>query len=78
MKTKYKFIHFEINASRLFCKDKPMWYVKNNRTTATLGIIDWYQPWRQYCFSPFHNTIFNDSRLADIQHFIGQLKEEKP
>lgn len=68
MKTKYKFIHFEL---------AEVWHCLNNKNNGILGLVYFYNPWKQWCFFPWGNTVFNDTCLADIQHFIGQLKEDK-
>ena len=78
MKTKYKFISFEKADFAEVPKGKPVWNLRNNRSEGLLGKIFWYSVWGQYCFYPEFDTIFNDTCLADIQHFIGQLKEGKP
>ena len=68
MKTKYKFIYF---------KEEPdnEWLICNNKSDVVLGCISYYYPWKQPVFVPVsHSTIFNDSCLLDIVHFIKQLK----
>jgi hypothetical protein len=74
MKTKYKFIYFEEVRSDLFQDEKKSFKMKNNRSKKTLGTIDWYEPWKRYCFIPSDLAVFDDSCLSDIIHFIGQLK----
>ena len=74
MKTEYKFIYF------IKVEDKPktsIWHCRNDRSDDLLGEIKWYGPWRQYCFYPVPETIFNVGCLEDINHFIGQLKAER-
>ena len=71
MKTRYKFIYF------IHVANKPktsVWHCLNNGSDSLLGGIEWYGPWRQYCFFPEFDTVFNVSCLEDINHFIGQLK----
>jgi hypothetical protein len=41
-----------------------------------LGIIKWYGAWRQYCFFPERDTIFNTQCMQDIMNFIINLKNE--
>jgi hypothetical protein len=74
MKTKYKFIYFEEVENDMFPEEKKIWWVKNNRSKSRIGSIEWYPPWSQYCFMPESQTVFNNTCLADIQNFIGQLK----
>ena len=42
-----------------------------------LGSIEWYGPWRQYCFSPRSGTVFNKGCLEDINAYIKQLMDER-
>ena len=35
-----------------------------------LGIVKWYGPWRQYCFFPSAETVFNKNCLDDIILFM--------
>jgi len=49
----------------------------NIRSGTPLGAVGWYSPWRQYCFFPIYDTVFNATCLADIQDFIGQAKKHR-
>ena len=42
-----------------------------------LAIIKWYGPWRQYCFYPEANTVWNVGCLQDINKFINDLMAER-
>jgi len=44
---------------------------------SILGHIKWYGPWRQYCFFPSPNCVFNVGCLNDIIIFIGGLMVER-
>ena len=52
-------------------------HVRNSRTAVFLGEIKWYGPWRQYCFEPRQNTIFNKTCLQDIVDVLQTLNEEQ-
>jgi len=41
-----------------------------------LGTVKWYGPWRQYCFYPEPDTVFNDVCLAKIIGFLATLNAE--
>ena len=43
----------------------------------TLGAIRWYGAWRQYCFYPSANTIWNTECLSEIRGAIIGLMEER-
>lgn len=38
-----------------------------------LGIIKWYGPWRQYCFYPNDDTLWNDGCLENVQSILKGL-----
>ncbi|MBY8999057.1 MAG: hypothetical protein KGD60_15125 [Candidatus Thorarchaeota archaeon] len=35
-----------------------------------LGIVKWYGPWRQYCFFPTNDTLWNHGCLGEVTGFI--------
>ena len=43
----------------------------------TLGIINWYGPWRQYVFEAHAGTVWSDGCLTDVQNKLAQLKAER-
>lgn len=71
IKTKYQYIHF------VKVDEKPktsVWECRNNRSNDVLGVVQWYGPWRQYCFHPsVLQVVFNVGCLMDICDFIKQL-----
>ena len=69
MKTKYKFIHFKPNTSK-----QDFWHCLTNKGDMQLGIIAYYQPWKQWILtsiSPYAE--FSSDCLEDIQDFIYTL-----
>lgn len=42
-----------------------------------LGQIKWYGPWRQYCFFPEDETVFNKTCLKDIMCFLEKLNSKE-
>lgn len=42
-----------------------------------LGEIKWYGAWRQYCFYPDGETIWNKQCLNDIVYYIKTLMDER-
>ncbi len=75
MKTKYKYIHF--GKIDLPGKKTSIWECFNNKSDYHLGTVKWYGSWRQYCFFPSSNTVFNKGCMEDINDFITQLMEER-
>jgi len=41
---------------------------------SSLGIIRWFNRWRQYAFFPESGTVFNVECLNDIQSYIRELR----
>ena len=73
MKTRYKYIYFEKDVITKN-SNHPMWLCCNNKTDIQLGKIEWYAPWRQYCFEAHDElVVFSKSCLQDICHFMSQL-----
>lgn len=74
MKTKYKYIYF---VKFKYLPKTSAWECYNIKNGSLLGEVKWYGPWRQYSFFPIAHTIFNKSCLEDINHFIGQLTDQR-
>jgi hypothetical protein len=53
-----------------------IWQVHNISSGALLGRIKWYPQWRQYCFFPEPETLFNMNCLRAINVKIGILNGE--
>ena len=53
------------------------WRVENRNSGALLGIIKWHGAWRQYCFFPEADCIFNKGCLEDINEFITRRMNER-
>lgn len=51
--------------------------VINIKSGDRLGIIKWYGPWRQYCFFPHEETIFNMDCMRYIIDYIQNLMEAR-
>lgn len=48
------------------------WIVRNAKSGAALGLIEWYPRWKQYVLCPNAVTVFNHSCLRDIAGFLTQ------
>jgi len=51
--------------------------VNNKHHNMTIGVIKWYGSWRQYCFFPNGETIWNKDCLDDINSVIRDLMNLK-
>ncbi len=51
--------------------------VCNKKTELYLGEIKWWGAWRQYCFFPESDTLYERKCLRAIVEFIDRLMEEQ-
>jgi hypothetical protein len=49
-----------------------IWEVYGRRNHALLGQVRWNYRWRQYCFFPANDTLFNRTCLESIAWFCGE------
>lgn len=61
-----KYIDFELMDSTGKTK---RWQVVTADRTHQLGSVHWYGAWRQYCFFPIQQTVFERQCLRDIADF---------
>ena len=52
--------------------------VVNKTHAEEIGVIRWYSAWRQYCFMPHPNTIWNKGCLNDVNEMIIELTPVRP
>ncbi len=79
MKTEYQYIHFihvptpTRKTERYFCH--------NLSGGDMLGVVEWYGPWRQYCFAPvglkLTEIVLSKGCMEDVCDFISQLMEAR-
>lgn len=70
MKTKYKYIHFDFEAS------SKTWQCWANKPEHYLGFVEWEKLWREWQYVPADHTAYTQTCLLDIADFMSQL--EKP
>lgn len=51
--------------------------VLSKSSGAPLGVVQWYGPWRQYCFYPANGTLFNGRCLADVFDLLGRMMRQR-
>jgi len=51
--------------------------VMNKHHEEIIGMIKWFAKWRQYCFFPVNNTVWNINCLNDINSVITMLADER-
>jgi len=54
-----------------------IWNVLPRSSDFILGQIKWCWPWRQYCFFPSPNCVFNNTYMSDIQKMMKELMDRK-
>lgn len=74
MKMDYKYIEMR----EVVKKPKTSVYAVFNKSHVDLlGYIKWHPPWRQYCFFPEEETVWNMNCLNDVVDFIKQLMDAR-
>lgn len=58
-------------------KTKIYTLVNQKNELIHLGIIKWHAAWRQYCFFPEDETVFNKTCLKDIMCFLEDLNKKR-
>ena len=76
MKTVYKHISF-VDVSEEYPERRTQVWWCRNKNGITLGYIEWFNRWRQYCFNSEDQIILAVSCLKDITNFIEQLMAER-
>lgn len=71
MKTEYKHLIFDLIS--VDHEKRKVVYLCSNRSNEELGKVEWYEPWKQYCYFDACNAVYSQSCLKDIAHFISQL-----
>jgi len=72
MKTRYKYINFEVIVEKPKTK---VWSCRNNYSTTELGQVKWYRAWKQYCYFPSCPAVYSVGCLEDINNFIRQISD---
>lgn len=60
----------------MLIEEKPktkVYAIINKKHNFQIGIIKWYARWRQYCFYPDNETIWNSDCLNTIRVFLRSL-----
>lgn len=74
MKTEFKYIYFNeisyVGRTRRF-------QCINKKHGSLLGMVGWWSPWRQYCFSANDHIVLSAGCLKDITSFIEELMAER-
>lgn len=53
------------------------WTVTSRCDGDVLGVIEWYGPWRQFCFFPEEGSVWSKGCLEDVQIAIARIKKER-
>lgn len=65
----YRYICVKRINNETFSK-KPVYRIFNIKHGSQLGMIAWYNPWRQYIFTTREGVVFNRTCLQDIIEFL--------
>lgn len=58
-------------------KTKVYYLCSEQNEFIQLGVIKWYSAWRQYCFFPENERVFNKTCLKDIMYFLEKLNRKE-
>jgi hypothetical protein len=76
METKFEYIRM-VEVAQKPDRKTQVWAVLSNRSNSILGHIKWHGAWRQYCFFPSNNCLFNTGCMNNIVSFIGEAMLER-
>jgi hypothetical protein len=49
------------------------WNIENTKSGTLLGTVEWYGPWRQFCFLPNPiGLVFSAGCLNDLRQFVAK------
>lgn len=72
-----KYEHFDVYLEPKVAGRKTPSYRLINRTAQTsLGVVEWYGPWRQFCFFPSCDSVWSGSCLEAVRDFILKAKRD--
>jgi hypothetical protein len=81
MTKEYEYVTMVEVADSLPKTKTKIFHVRNRKSGDMLGSVQWYAPWRQYCFmvqpSPVKGFVFSRGSLEDIAGFVGGLMDER-
>lgn len=69
-----KFLMLELNRET---NPPTLKYLCANKSQEDLGLVQWYEPWKQYCYFDKVEGIYSQSCLLDIADFLSQLNNLK-
>jgi hypothetical protein len=73
MKKPKAYLHFKEIPELQKPKTK-VYAIYSNATSTYLGYIQWYSPWRKYCFyCDYGNLIFDNNCLNEISNYLQKL-----
>ena len=49
----------------------------NRHHQEIIGEIKWFAKWRQYCFFPYKDTVWNTTCMDDVHSVIKELMEQR-
>jgi len=55
----------------------PTYEITNKHSGASIGTVQWYGPWRQFCFLPLGATVWSTGCLDDVKDVIKQAMDER-
>lgn len=66
-----KFVRFELVQNH--SDGTSVFAIYNNITGEHLGLIEWHDKWRKYCFFPNDGTLWEEECLTEVIKYIKEL-----
>jgi hypothetical protein len=52
------------------------WLCQNEKHGYILGHVEWYDPWKKYCYCPGEGQVYSIECLRDIAEFIESIPKK--
>jgi len=76
MKTENKYIKIVEDENTIGERKTKTFDIVNKNGEYYIGQIYWYGAWRQYCFFPYEDMVFNSTCLELIIAFLNDINEK--
>lgn len=70
MQTKFTYIEF-IKIGEV-SRAVPIFRCQNIKNKDDLGMVQFYAPWKQFCYYPINDIVLNETCINDISFFVSQ------
>jgi hypothetical protein len=65
--------YFSISQKYLANRKTPIYEIYSKLSNTLIGEIKWYGAWRQFCFFPVENTVWDTKCLTSLTNYIQAI-----